>query len=251
MELNLRGKNAIVTGGGRGLGREICLELAKEGVNITVNYRSNGQRARRTVGDLLALGIKAAAVKGDVANENDVAALFDSAEQALGTISLLVNNAGLCPVIKIRDMDYAVWKQMMDVNLSGMFLCCREFIRRLPKDEKGAVVNISSVAAYVGSKNGKTAYSASKGGVVSFTASLAKELATDGIRVNAVAPGMMYTDMTAEALDRKREQYNAQIPMGRIGELDETARMVAFLLSDASSYTTGTTIDISGGMIGR
>jgi 3-oxoacyl-[acyl-carrier protein] reductase len=140
---------------------------------------------------------------------------------------------------------------MLDVNVSGMFLCCREFIRRLPRGEKGAIVNISSLAAYVGSKNGKTAYSASKGGVVSFTASLAKELAADGIRVNAVAPGMMYTDMTASALDKKREKYNAEIPMGRIGELDEAARMAVFLLSDAASYTTGATIDVSGGMMGR
>ena len=152
----------------------------------------------------------------------------------------------------IKDMDYMEWKLVLDVNMSGVFLCCREFIRRVTaRGDRGSVVNIASLTAYIGSKRGKTAYSASKGGVVTFTASLAREIAADGIRVNAVAPGMMYTEMTADVLDREREKYNAQIPLGRIGDVEETARMVAFLLSDAASYTTGATIDVTGGMMGR
>ncbi len=251
MELNLKGKNAVVTGGGHGLGRAICLKLAEEGVNIALNYHSSEERAQKTLDDIKTLGVKAAAIKGDVSDEQDISALFDEAERALGPVTLLVNNSGVCPVAMIRDMDYAEWKRVLDINMSGVFLACREFIRRLPKGEEGSIVSVSSLTAYIGSKRGKTAYSASKGGVVTFTTSLAREVAADGIRVNAVAPGMMYTSMTADVLDKEREKYNAQIPLGRIGEVEETARVVAFLLSDAASYITGATIDVSGGMISR
>ena len=187
-----------------------------------------------------------------VFSESDVSRMFQTANEAFGGVELLVNNAGICPVYMIKDMPYDVWKSVMDINLSSVFLMCREFIReRMKLGKPGAVVNIASLTAYIGSKRGKTAYSASKGGVVTFTTSLAREVAEDGIRVNAVAPGMMYTDMTADVLDKEREKYNAQIPLGRVGDVEETARVVAFLLSDASSYMTGTTVDVSGGMRGR
>ncbi len=252
MDLKLIGKNAIITGGAHGLGRAICLMLAQEGANIALNYNSSEERAQNTLDEITALGVKAVAVKGDVANEADMARLFEEAEKALGPVTLLVNNSGICPVAMIKDMDYAEWKRVLDVNMSGIFLGCRELIRRVTaRGDKGAVVNIASLTAYMGSKRGKTAYSASKGGVVTFTTSLAREVATDGIRINAVAPGMMYTEMTADVLDKEREKYNAQIPLGRIGDVEETARMVAFLLSDAASFTTGATIDVTGGMMGR
>ncbi len=252
MNLNLGGKTAIVTGGGHGLGRAICLCLAAEGVQIAVNYSSSEKQARQLVDEIGVHGVKAIAVKGDVSSESDVAALFSITEEKLGAVTLLVNNAGICPVAMIKDMDYAEWKRVLDVNMSGVFLTCREFISRLTASgQAGAVVNVSSLTAYIGSKRGKTAYSASKGGVVTFTTSLAKEVAADGIRVNAVAPGMMYTNMTKDVLDHERDKYDAQIPLGRIGEVEETARVVAFLLSDASSYMTGATIDVSGGMAGR
>jgi 3-oxoacyl-[acyl-carrier protein] reductase len=252
MNLNLGGKTAIVTGGGHGLGRAICLCLAAEGVNISVNYNNSGEQAQQLLDDLRDHDVKAIAVKGDVSSEADVTALFDKTEEMLGDVTLLVNNAGICPVAMIKDMEVTEWQRVLDINMSGVFLTCRDMIRRLTaRGQTGAVVNISSLTAYIGSKRGKTAYSASKGGVVTFTTSLAKEVAADGIRVNAVAPGMMYTDMTKDVLDHERQKYDAQIPLGRIGEVEETARVVAFLLSDASSYITGATIDVSGGIMGR
>ena len=252
MDLKLKGKNAIVTGGAHGLGRAICLKLAEEGANIALNYNSSEARAQQTLEDVRSLGVQAVSVKGNVSDETDMSRLFDTAGKNLGFVTLLVNNSGICPVAMIKDMDYTEWKRVLDINMSGVFLCCREFIRRVTaRGDMGSVVNIASLTAYIGSKRGKTAYSASKGGVITFTASLAREVAADGIRVNAVAPGMMYTEMTADVLDREREKYNAQIPLGRIGDVEETARMVAFLLSDAASYTTGATIDVTGGMMGR
>ena len=253
MDDNLAGKHAIVTGGSRGLGVAICERLAQEGADVLLTYASNADLAEEVAARLTRqYGVRAACMRVDVSVEADVVALFRFAQELFQTVDVLVNNAGICPVSPIKDTSFEVWNRVMAVNLGGVFLACREMVNHaLSTGKPASIVNIASATAYFGSRNGKTHYAASKGGVVSFTVSLAKEVAASGIRVNAVAPGMMYTDMTAELLERDMEHYKRQIPMGRIAELSEVASAVAFLAGDASSYMTGSTVDLSGGQCGR
>lgn len=251
--MNLKGKNAIVTGGSRGLGRAICERLAEEGAHILLSYVFSAEKAESVAADIMRrYGVKAAAVRADVSVEMDVQAMFAAALELFPSVDVLVNNAGVCPVSQIKDTTLETWNRVMAVNMTGVFLTCREMLQTASKTGKGAsVINVASATAYMGSKNGKSHYAASKGGVISFTVSLAKEAAALGVRVNAVAPGIMYTDMTAELLDREIEQYNKRIPIGRIASLDEVASAVAFLAGDASSYMTSSVLDLSGGQCGR
>ena len=253
MDDNLRGKHAIVTGGSRGLGAAICERLAQEGTDVLLTYAANAAMAEAVAKRLTSeYGVRAACLRADVSVEADVRALFRAAEDRFQTVDILVNNAGVCPMVPIQDTSYELWNQVMAVNLGGVFLCCREMVNHaIAKGNPASIINVASATAYFGSKNGKTHYAASKGGVISFTVSLAKEVAASGIRVNAIAPGIMYTDMTAELLKRDMEHYKKQIPIGRIAELDEVAAAVAFLAGDASSYMTGSTLDLSGGQCGR
>ena len=225
MELNLRGKNAIVTGGSRGLGSAICAQLAREGMHLIFTYASSKKKAESLAKELSArFGIRAEAFRADVSVEADVVSLFAFAAERFGSVDVLVNNAGVCPVAKIVDTTLETWNQVMAVNMGGVFLCCREMIRHAVAAGKPAtIVNVASASAYLGSRNGKTHYAASKGGVISFTTSLAKEVARDHIRVNAFAPAIMYTDMTSELLDRDMAYYEKQIPIGRIATLEEAA----------------------------
>ena len=253
MDLNLKGKNAIVTGGSRGLGKAICERLAEEGANILLSYISNAEKAETIAADIMRRhGVKAAAVRADVSVEADVQALFAAALDLFSSVDVLVNNAGVCPVSNILDTTLETWNRVMAVNMTGVFLTCRTMLQTADAMHRSAsIINVASATAYLGSKNGKSHYAASKGGVISFTVSLAKEAAALGVRVNAVAPGIMYTDMTAELLDREIDQYNKKIPIGRIASLDEVASAVAFLAGDASSYMTGSVLDLSGGQCGR
>jgi 3-oxoacyl-[acyl-carrier protein] reductase len=253
MDLNLKGKNAIVTGGSRGLGSAICTRLAQEGANVLLTYETNADKAETLAAQLVSrYGVRAAVMRADVSHEADVKELFYFASQFFPAVDVLVNNAGVCPVSPIKDTSLETWNRVMAVNMGGVFLTCREMVNLAAATGKAAsIVNIASATAYFGSKNGKTHYAASKGGVISFTVSFAKEAAAYGIRVNAVAPGIMYTDMTTELLDRDIEHYKKQIPIGRIATLDETANAVAFLAGDASSCMTGSVMDLSGGQCGR
>ena len=253
MDLNLKGKTAIVTGGAQGLGKAICRQLTAEGANVAVNYRASEAKAKETASELAAeYGVKTKAIKADIASEADVRALFAETKKRLGIPQILVNNSGVCPVTMIKDTPLSEWQTTMDINLTGTFLTNREMANMLiAKGMKGAIVNITSPVALIGSKRGKTAYGASKGGMLSFTVSFAKEVAQYGIRVNALAPGMMYTQMTADVLDAEEEKYNDAIPLGRIGTVEEVAKMVVVTASDASSYMTGALVDVSGGVIGR
>ncbi|HWQ97129.1 MAG TPA: SDR family NAD(P)-dependent oxidoreductase [Clostridia bacterium] len=253
MELNLRGKTAIVTGGSRGLGAAVCARLAREGANVLLSYVASRDKAESLAAGLSSqFGVRAEAFRADVSLESDVVALFAHAKERFGTVDLLINNAGVCPMMPIKDTSYELWIQVLAVNMGGVFLCCREMIRQAVAAGKPAnIVNIASATAYLGSRNGKTHYAASKGGVISFTTSLAKEVARDHIRVNAFAPAIMYTDMTAELLDRDMAKYEQQIPIGRIATLEEAADAVLYLASDASAYMTGSVLDFSGGQLGR
>jgi len=253
MDLNLKGKHAIVTGGSRGLGVAICERLAQEGTDVLLTYASNAAMAEEVVKRLTGeYGVQAACLRADVSVEADVRALFRFAEKTFQTVDVLVNNAGVCPVSPIKDTSLETWNRVMAVNMGGVFLCCREMVNHaIATGKPASIINVASATAYFGSKNGKTHYAASKGGVLSFTVSLAKEVAAYNIRVNAIAPSIMYTDMTAELLERDAEHYKKQIPIGRIATLYEVAAAVAFLAGDASSYMTGSTLDLSGGQCGR
>jgi len=258
MELNLKGKKAIVTGSSRGLGAGIAGVLAREGIDVLVNYASaNSEEKAHAVSEALIkdYGVKSAAFRADITQEDQIIPLFNAAEKSLdGNVTILVNNAGICPHVLIADSDFKSWRDCMAINVDAMFLCCREFIRRtIPRNCGGRIINIASQAAFNGSKNGKTHYSASKGAVVSFTISLAKEVAKHNIFVNAVCPGMLLTDLTSVTLTNEEEiqKYSQSLLLGRLEETNEVGEMVAFLASDAASYSTGAIFDVTGGMMSR
>ena len=260
MDLNLRGKVAIVTGGSRGLGKAISQALAAEGARVTINYLRDAARGI-DLGDeaaelakvlKAAYAVDALPLPGDVARAVDVARLFDAAESLLGPVDVLVNNAGVWPTDYVKDMSEEAWNATLAVNLTGPFLTCREAVRRwLATGRRGRIVNISSQAAFRGSTTGHAHYAASKGGLITFTVSLAREVAPAGIAVNAVAPGMMVTEMARDALEKQQAEYIERIPLRRIGDPAEVANVVAFLASERASYMTGATVDVSGGMLMR
>ncbi len=253
MDLHLKDKVALVTGGSHGLGKAICLGLAAEGAKVAVNYRRNPEKAAAVVDEILGTyGVRASDVLGDVSKEADVVEMFRQTEEELGPVDVLVNNAAVCPTCLVKDMTEDEWSHTLKVNLTGTFLTCREMVRRLlAAGRTGRIVNVSSQAAFRGSTTGHAPYDASKGGMVSFTVSLAREVATEGIAVNAVAPGMMYTEMTAKTLEANEEKYLARIPLRRIGDPAEITNAIVFLASDRASYMTGATVDVSGGLLMR
>jgi 3-oxoacyl-[acyl-carrier protein] reductase len=253
MDLQLEGKVALVTGGSRGLGKAICLELAAEGVKVAVNYRRNPRKAGAVVEQIrTAHGVEAMAVRADVSQEADVVAMFRRIEATFSQVDILINNAAVCPTCQVKDTSEQQWNDTLRVNLAGTFLTCREMVRRLLAAKRtGRIVNVSSAAAFLGSTTGHAPYDASKGGMISLTVSLAREVAPYGIAVNAVAPGMMQTDMTADTLKANMEKYLARIPLKRIADPSEVAGVVVFLASERASYMTGATVDVSGGMLMR
>ncbi|UCF96461.1 MAG: 3-oxoacyl-ACP reductase FabG [Spirochaetaceae bacterium] len=251
MDLHLKGKTALVTGGSQGLGAAVCRALAAEGARVAVNYRRNAHIAEELVAEITAAcGVEAMTVEGSVADKNQVARMFDEVEERFSTVDILVNNAAACPSSYVKDTSEEDWEQTLRTNLSGTFFTCQEMVRRLLHLEKsGRIVNVSSAAAYLGSSSGRAHYDASKGGIISFTVSLAREVAQAGIAVNAVAPGLMITKMTAERFEANRDKYLGTIPLRRFGEIEEVADVIVFLASDRASYMTGTTVNVSGGLL--
>ena len=253
MDLNLKDKIAIVTGGSRSLGKAICLALAAEGAKVVINYRRNPELALALADQIKkTYNTEALHALADVSKEADVIAMFDQIEKDLGQTDILINNAAVCPTCPVHEMTEQVWKETIDVNLNGTFLTSREFVKRLLQtDRKGRIVNIVSQAAFRGSTSGHAPYDASKGGIVSFTIALAREVAAKGICVNAVAPGIVKTDMMAPALAKNEQKYLDRIPLRRIAEPQEIADIVTFIASEKSAYMTGATVDASGGMLMR
>jgi 3-oxoacyl-[acyl-carrier protein] reductase len=245
--MNFNGKKALVTGSGSGIGKSIALLLADLGADIVVNDISM-ENAKQTAKDVIEKGRKALVSNANVVQDNEVKKMFESIEAEFGRIDILVNNAGITKDALLMDMSETQWDQVMDVNLKGVFLCCRYAAKIMSEHQSGKIVNISSASALIGNI-GQVNYAASKGGVASMTKTLAKELARYNIRVNAVAPGYIRTPMT-ESVPEKVEKYIiGQIPLRRAGEPEEIANTVAFLCSDMSSYITGQIISVSGGMV--
>lgn len=253
MDLGLNGKVALVTGGSKGLGRTVCLRLAAEGAVVAVNYRRDAELADAVVTEIeQAHGARAMSVHGDVSKEDDVQEMFRRVEERFSRVEILVNNAAICPTCQVKEMSLKQWEETLAVNLTGTFLASREMVRRLlDAQQTGRIVNVSSQAAFRGSTTGHAPYDASKGGMVSFTVSLAREVAAKGIAVNAVAPGMMLTEMTAETLEANQAKYLARIPLGRIAKTEEIADVIVLLASERASYMTGATVDVSGGLLMR
>jgi 3-oxoacyl-[acyl-carrier protein] reductase len=218
-----------------------------------VNYRQSRDKAEAVVNRIKdAYHVEAIAVPGDMTEEEDIVSMFDILEKEYSKTDILVNNAAFCPRGPITGYTKDEWEYTFQVNVTGIFVACRELVKRLlAAKRKGRIVNIASQAAFRGSTSGHLPYDSSKGAIVSMTIGLAREVAKQGIGVNAVAPGMVRTEMVAEVWRKNKEKYLARIPLQRIAEPEEIANVVTFLASDASSYMTGATLDVSGGMMMR
>ena len=245
-------KIIIVTGGSRGIGAATARLAAERGYAVCVNYRHNQDAAAHVVDEIKKLGGHAIAVAADIAAEKEVMHLFNTVDQQLGPVTALVNNAGtLEQQMRVEQMDGDRLNRTFATNIIGAFLCAREAIKRMSTQQQGmggAIVNVSSAAARLGSPGEYVDYAASKGAIDAMTLGLAKEVAAEGIRVNAVRPGFIYTDIHANGGEPNRvDRVKAFVPMKRGGEAMEVARAILWLLSDEASYTTGSFIDIAGG----
>lgn len=239
---------AIVTGGSRGIGRGIALELAKRGAKVVVNYHANADAAQETVKAIEALGSAALAVQADVGTLEDAEKLVKAAVDAYGKIDILVNNAGTTRDGLIAMMSEADWDTVLNTNLKSAWNCCKAVFRPMMKKRYGRIINITSVVGIAGN-GGQSNYSASKAGMIGLTKSLAREFAGRTITVNAVAPGFVGTDMTKDLRPDLIEQLNKSIPLARWGTVEDVAYAVAFLASDESSYITGQVLSVDGGMV--
>jgi 3-oxoacyl-[acyl-carrier protein] reductase len=242
----LQGKVAIITGASRGIGRAIARELAKFGASVVVNYASSSQAADELVSEITQAGGSAIALAADVSKEEQVDALINAAIEKFNRLDILVNNAGITRDTLLLRMKPEDWQAVIDINLTGVFLCTRAASKIMLKQRSGRIINITSVAGLMGNP-GQANYSAAKAGVIGFTKTVAKELASRGITVNAVAPGFIATDMTSN-LDA--EGILKYIPLGRYGQPEDIAGMVRFLAADpAAGYITGQVFNVDGGMV--
>ena len=242
---------AIITGGSRGIGRAVALALGKRGYIVCFGYHSNEKAAAEVIAGIKAAGGTAAAVRCDVGNEADILSLFKKAD-SLGPLGVLVNNAGIvAPSIRLDEMSTGRFQRLMAVNVVGSLICAREAVRRMSTrhgGQGGAIVNLSSMAATLGGANTYIDYAASKGAIDTMTIGLAREVANEGIRVNAIRPGLIDTEIHASGGDGARlERLKPTVPMQRIGTATEVANAVVWLISDEASYVTGTIFDVSGG----
>lgn len=243
----LRDRVAVVTGASRGIGRAIAVALASEGAKIAINYASNSTAADQLVEEITAAGGEATAIPADVSKVDSVDALIKTVTDQWGRIDILVNNAGITRDTLLLRMKPEDWQAVIDTNLTGVFLCTRAVSKLMLKQKSGRIINIASVAGQMGNP-GQANYSAAKAGVIGFTKTVAKELASRGITVNAVAPGFISTDMTKDL--KGGEEILKFIPLARYGEPEEVAGLVRFLAADpAAAYITGQTINVDGGMV--
>ncbi|WP_217585638.1 3-oxoacyl-[acyl-carrier-protein] reductase [Lentibacillus saliphilus] len=244
----LKGQNALVTGGSRGIGRAIALELARQGVNVAVNYAGNEAKAQAVVEEIKAMGASAFKIKADVTDEASVKNMVKEVIQQFGRLDILVNNAGITKDNIIMRMSEEDFDHVVNTNLKGVFLCTKAVTRQMMKQRSGRIVNVASIVGVSGNP-GQANYVAAKAGVIGLTKTTAKELASRNILVNAVAPGFISTDMTDALSEEQRDNMMSLIPLNKLGRPEDVANVVRFLVSPDADYVTGQTIHIDGGMV--
>ncbi|HDE4757632.1 TPA: 3-oxoacyl-[acyl-carrier-protein] reductase [Staphylococcus aureus] len=240
-------KSALVTGASRGIGRSIALQIAEEGYNVAVNYAGSKEKAEAVVEEIKAKGVDSFAIQANVADADEVKAMIKEVVSQFGSLDVLVNNAGITRDNLLMRMKEQEWDDVIDTNLKGVFNCIQKATPQMLRQRSGAIINLSSVVGAVGNP-GQANYVATKAGVIGLTKSAARELASRGITVNAVAPGFIVSDMTDALSDELKEQMLTQIPLARFGQDTDIANTVAFLASDKAKYITGQTIHVNGGM---
>ncbi|MBF7095935.1 3-oxoacyl-[acyl-carrier-protein] reductase [Alkalibacter mobilis] len=244
----LENKTAVVTGGTRGIGRAIVLKLSQMGANVVFNYRSNDAMAQELVELIQATGKKALAVKGDVKDFNDAAELIALTVKTFGSIDILVNNAGITKDSLILRMTEEDFDDVINTNLKGTFNCIKHAAKPMLKAKKGRIINMASVIGLIGNP-GQANYAASKAGIIGLTKAVAKEFATRGITVNAIAPGFIESDMTDKLSDDQKSAILKNIPAGSLGSAEDVASLVGYLSTDEAKYITGQVINVDGGMV--
>lgn len=245
----LKGKTAIITGSGRGIGRAIALAMAQQGADIVIND-VNMESAQEVVAEIEALGRQAIAVKADVTLEEQVETMVQACIDRFGKLDILVNNAGIIQTVPVTEINGKDWDRVMEVNLKGVFLCCKAALTPMKAQRSGKIINIASVAGKRGGGLlGNSCYSASKGGVIAFTKSVARECGPFGINVNAITPAFTDTEMTRSIAPDKKEFIIKMLPLGRVGQPEDIAGAVCFLASSMSDYMTGEVMDVDGGLM--
>ena len=247
MNIDLTGKIALVTGGSRGIGREICLCLSQAGAEVVVNYNRSKDQAEGVLQEITVRGGRAETVQADISHPDAVRALFEHLRKKYNRLDVLVNNAGIIKDNLLLSTEVSDWDKVLDVNLKGAFLCTRYAAEMMLPNHSGKIINIASTGAIKGGR-GQANYAASKGGLVAFTRACAVELGGKGIQVNAVLPGMILTSMSSRVRKRAGEEILSSIPSGRFGEPKDVAYLVSFLASSLSDYITGQAIPVDGGL---
>jgi len=246
--MQLKGKTAVVTGSGRGLGKAIALKLAQMGANIVLNDIVNSDSIDETAEEFRAAGFNVIVTKGDVRNPDDVKEMVDKAVEAFGRIDILVNNAGITKDKPLAMMSLEDWDDVLDINLKGAFICTKAVAKVMIKQKSGKIINVASVAGVMGNP-GQANYSASKAGLIGLTKTTAKELASRNITCNAIAPGLIKSKMTDVLPEKVKESYLNSIPLKRFGTPEDVANVVGFLASEDSNYVNGQVIHIDGGLV--